>query len=148
MSIIKNMGRNILWLLALLAILGTGGCGPTLKQLREMPSSNEKRISKDGNCVYVKTKGFAFDKQPHSIFAQLIWQSSWDDTEKTGEIFAMVEGYSKYPIIFKIKVERSETFLSVSYDPNEHLGRYKDIAMEIFDGADYSRCPEIKDRPQ
>ncbi|NTW88101.1 MAG: hypothetical protein HGB26_03040, partial [Desulfobulbaceae bacterium] len=77
--------RKILLLVVLSFLLS--GCGLTLKQLREMPPANEKRINKDANCVYAKTKGFAFDKQPLQIFAQLIWQSNWDETEKEGEIF-------------------------------------------------------------
>lgn len=57
----------------------------------------------------------------------------------------MSEGGPRYPIIFKINEERNGARIGVTYaDDVQYLGRYRDIAMEIFNGVDYSKCPEIK----
>lgn len=137
--------KKILIVAALSLLLG--GCGPTLQQLREMPALNEKHINKDANCVYSKTKIFASGNQPNFLLPQFIWQANWDETEKSGEIFAAVESCPRYPIIFKINEERDGTRIGVTYaDDVQHLGRFKDIALEIFNGTDYSRCADTSNR--
>lgn len=137
------MRRDILRSLLLMALLGSGGCGTTLQQIRAMPPLHEKHINKDANCVYSKTKSFAFGNQPHFLLPQFIWQSNWDETEKSGEIFAAVEGCATYPIIFKISEERDGTRIGVTYVTDaQHLGRFREFAMEIFNGTDYSRCAD------
>jgi hypothetical protein len=119
----------------------TCGCGMKLQELRSLTSEN-KTTTKDAFCVYSKMNGKAITTQTKSyLIARFIWNSNWDPSRKSGEIFAMMDDqYKNYHMIFNIGEYGNITKIEMRV-PNSSYDWIKDYARSIYD-TDLSECNE------
>lgn len=127
--------------LAILCGLLVPACGPSLQQLRSTVEPEVKFVDRDAFCVYNVLNSYAITKQVSPIWAQISWHSGWDPIAKKGLVYGQIEGYSSTPVMFEVFDEGNRTRLEMRIYPDT-WGRYKKLARDIWDNADFSQCPK------